>query len=260
VGKYTALSYAKAGASGIAIGARSSLYSLEKEIKAAAKSANRAEPKILSLDLDVTDRTSVEAAAKAIEKEFGKLDILINNAGYLSSFQPMAETDPDEWWRNYEVNVKGLYLVTRYAIPLLRKSELKTVVNVTSAGGVVASRGASGYQSSKHAVIRISEFINVDHGVQGDSGEGLISYSIHPGGVKTDLAYGMPESWHAILTCEPELPADALVFLTRERREWLAGRYVSVQWDMEEFLQKRDEILRGELLKVRMAVNLFPGQ
>lgn len=68
------------------------------------------------------------------------------------------------------------------------------------------------------------------------------------------MAAGLSEEFLSYLTDTPELAADTLVFLTRERREWLAGRYVSCQWDMDDFLAKRAEIEQGDLLKVRMVV------
>lgn len=59
-----------------------------------------------------------------------------------------------------------------------------------------------------------------------------------------------------MLTDSPELAADTIVFLTKGKRDWLAGRYVACPWNMEEFLAKREEIVKGDLLKVRMAVEV----
>ena len=58
----------------------------------------------------------------------------------------------------------------------------------------------------------------------------------------------------AILIDTAEMGADFMVYLTQERREWLSGRYVSVGWDMEEFLAKKDEIIKRDLLKFRMGI------
>lgn len=80
IGRATAISYAKAGASAIAIAARSDLKSLEQEIQKVARDAGKKEPKVLSVKLDVLDRASIEDAAKEVEKELGRLDILVNNA------------------------------------------------------------------------------------------------------------------------------------------------------------------------------------
>jgi NAD(P)-dependent dehydrogenase (short-subunit alcohol dehydrogenase family) len=191
VGHATALSFAKAGAAGIAIGARSDLGTLETEILSAAKTAGKAPPKVLKLQLDVMDYASVEAAAKGTEKEFGKLDILINNAGYLSAFEPLVETDISDWWRNYEINLRGVYWVTKAFLPLMLKGGEKTIVNVSSVGAHGIRDGASGYQSSKFALLRFTEFLMVDYGEQG-----LLAYSVHPCGAVTELAKGMPEWMH----------------------------------------------------------------
>jgi NAD(P)-dependent dehydrogenase (short-subunit alcohol dehydrogenase family) len=63
--------------------------------------------------MDVMSYDSVEAAAKQTAEAFGTLDVLINNAGYLSSFVLIAELNTGEWWRNYEVNLRGVYLVSK---------------------------------------------------------------------------------------------------------------------------------------------------
>lgn len=86
LGKDNAISFARAGASHIAIAARSGLEDVEKQMKEAAQKAGRKEPTILSLKLDVTDKQSVSDAAAKIEKDFGNLDIVINNAGYLEKW------------------------------------------------------------------------------------------------------------------------------------------------------------------------------
>ncbi|KAI9660433.1 MAG: hypothetical protein M1821_009783 [Bathelium mastoideum] len=249
VGRAISLGYARAGASQIAVAARSSVST--EEIFEAAKQAGRPKPHVLTVQLDVTDRKSTELAANVVEREFGKLDILVNNAGYLGKWVPLVQSDPDDWWTNYEVNVKGVYLVSRGFIPLLLKSEFKTVVNITSAGALHSFKGASGYQSSKLAMLRFSEFLNVDYGE-----EGLLAYSVHPGGVVTDLAKNMPaEMGPRLLTDQAELPGETVPWLTHEKRDWLAGRYISATWDMSDLERRKDEIIKGDLLKVRMAVD-----
>ena len=64
----------------------------------------------------------------------------------------------------------------------------------------------------------------------------------------------MPEEMHDILGDTMDLSGDAIVFYTAERREWLQGRFVSTNWDMEELFQKREKIVRDDLLKVRLDV------
>ena len=80
---------------------------------------------------------------------------------------------------------------------------------------------------------------------------------VHPGGVKTDLARNMPTDAAArILIDDPEVPGEMIPWLTKERRDWLAGRYVDCRWDVAELIGRKEEIVKGDLLKVRMAVAL----
>ena len=95
----------------------------------------------------------------------------------------------------------------------------------------------------------MSEFIVADYGE-----EGILSYSIHPGAILTELAKDMPKTMLHLLVDTPELAADTIVFLTSERREWLAGRYVSCNWDVEKLIEKKQDIVDGDLLKFRMAI------
>ena len=215
IGRVTALSFAKAGASGIAILARSDLSSLESELYDIAEKAGRSRPKVLSLTADQTNESQVAAAAEKVTSQFGRLDILINNAGYLETWKPIASSDVADWWKTFEVNVKGVYLMDRALIPLLLKGGDKTIIVVTSMGAHVVVPAGSAYQTTKLAVIRLNNFLVAEYGEQG-----LLAYAVHPGGVPTELAKGMPEFMHEVLQDTPELASDMIVWLVRERREW----------------------------------------
>lgn len=101
LGRETALSYASAGCAGIGIGARSDLQSLIPLIKEAAAAAGKQAPQVEAVTLDVTDEASTSAAAKAISDAFPRLDVLINNAGYLEKRAKIADSDPSEWWKTW---------------------------------------------------------------------------------------------------------------------------------------------------------------
>lgn len=256
VGKAAAISFARAGVAGIALGARSSLSNVIEEIKLAAEHVGQPGPRIIALKLDVTSRESVELAAKRISDDFeGRLDVLINNAGYLSNEIPLVDTDPDEWWYEYAVNVKGPYLVTRACLPLLVKSSHKIVLNISSVGAHMVGSCSSSYATGKLALLRFTEVIDAESGP--GTKDGVIAIAMHPGGVMTELASHLHERFHERLIDTAALSGDSLVWLAKERREWLAGRYISANWDVKELEDKKDDILRGDLLKVRMAVNMF---
>lgn len=246
IGRATAISYARAGASHIAIAARSSLDEVEKDMRAVSTQPLT----VLKLSLDVTDTNAVkEAARKTLEAFDGRLDVLINNAGALETWVKVDKSDPIAWWSVWEANMKGVYLLTHELLPAILKSDLKWIINVSSAGALLTVPGASSYQVSKFAVLRFTEFLAVEYGA-----EGLTAIAVHPGSVRTELALGMPEWMHARLNDTPELGADTFVWLTQKGRPWLGGRYLSVSWDMPELESREKEIVEGDKLKMRLVV------
>ena len=162
----------------------------------------------------------------------------------------MLESDPDSYWKTWEVNLGGTFNVVRHFLPPLLSKDvgLKTMINVSSIGALRVRKGASSYRTTKLALLRWTEFLNADFGDQG-----LLAYCVHPGAILTELGKGMPKEAHANLTDKVELPADTIVWLAQKRREWLAGRYVSCCWDMPELMARQEEIVEGDKLKVRMA-------
>lgn len=99
-----------------------------------------------SLKVDVTSEDSVRVAAgSAADILGGSLDVLINNAGYLEQWKPIAKSEPSEWWRTWEVNIKGTPLATHYFLPLLLKLQTKTIINISSGGAHFILHGALGY-------------------------------------------------------------------------------------------------------------------
>ncbi|KAL8709469.1 MAG: hypothetical protein Q9220_005852 [cf. Caloplaca sp. 1 TL-2023] len=186
LGRAMTLSFAKAGASFIAVGARGDMTSLVQEIIDTASKAGRSQPKVLSIELDVTSRESIDDAATCVQKEFGRLDVLVNNAGVLSAMTSIADSDPDEWWQAWTVNVRGTYLVSRAFLPLMLKGGDKQIVNVCSVGAHVVNPGLSAYQTSKLAQLRFTEFLCAEYGDQG-----LIAFCIHPGNIPTDIVGGI---------------------------------------------------------------------
>lgn len=249
LGKAIAISFAKAGASMIAISARSDLSSTVREMKTAAATVGRPEPTILPLKFDISDRKSVDDAAGELKKNFGHVDIVINNAGIFSAGL-IADSDPDEWWRVWQVNLMGPYLVARAFIPLLLEGSSKTIVTVSSVGALLTVPGLSAYQTSKLAVLRLAEFIDAEYG-----SKGILAYCIHPGNIPTDIIPGdVAHDLKHVFVETPELSADSLVYLTSEKRDWLAGRYINVTWDLPELMGKQEDILKGDKLKMRLIV------
>lgn len=175
IGRATALSFARAGAAAIIIGelANFDTVQLIQDLCGAATGAGHQSflpPTVLHVRLDVTDSASVRAAAEEVNTVLnGKLDIIVNNAGFMTPALDVPVSDEDTWWRTFQVNLKGPYLISTYFLPLLLRSgdnegtaALKTLVNINSVASHNLRPHASAYGTSKLAVLRLTEFLLVE--------------------------------------------------------------------------------------------------
>jgi len=136
----------------------------------------------LALDLDVTDADQVKAAVKAAEERFGRIDVLVNNAGH--GYQATVEEgDEAEIRAQFDVNVFGLFAMTRAVLPGMRKRRSGHVINMSSVSGLVGLPGSGYYAASKHAVEGWSDALAAE-------GEpiGIKVTSVEPGAFRTDWA------------------------------------------------------------------------
>ena len=133
--------------------------------------------------LDVTDKWQVEAVVAAVVTDFGKLDVLINNAG-LMPIRPMSEVNTDEWDAMIDVNLKGTLYGIAAALPRFIKQESGHIINLSSVAGIkVFAPGGTVYSGTKFAVSAISE------GLRQEVGDKIRVTSIAPGAVESDLKY-----------------------------------------------------------------------
>lgn len=145
--------------------------------------------------LDLTDISSIEAAARWIDQRFGRLDVLINNAGITLEFGEQtrpSELELEKFKATYETNVFGTFAVTKAMLPLLRKSAPSRIINQSSSLGSLGKlsdptttyydNNILGYNSSKSAVNGITVALAKDL-----AGEGITVNSVCPGWVRTDL-------------------------------------------------------------------------
>lgn len=183
IGKAIAVSFARAGASKIAITGRGDLSAVADEVKAAARAAGRGEPAVLCVELEVSSQASVEAAAALVGREFGRCDVVVSNAGVFGTPSRIGEVaDADAWWRVYEVNVRGQFLTARSFVPLLAGTPggLGTFITVASVGAHLVSPGSSQYHPGKTMNLRFAEHIDAEY-----AAEGVSAWCVHPGNVLT---------------------------------------------------------------------------
>src|SRR2546423_540924 len=131
----------------------------EKEAKAVAEEAGRSGARTLLCRCDVADEAGVRAMLTTVGDEFGRLDVLDNNAGVTARWKPkdLESLSLEDWDRVFAVNVRGLFQVTRAALPLLRKGERPCIVNTASIVGLRPGPQPLPYAASKAAVVNLTK-------------------------------------------------------------------------------------------------------
>jgi 3-oxoacyl-[acyl-carrier protein] reductase len=154
IGRSAVLALARAGYD-VAINYGSSA----KAAKETAAEAEKLGARTLTLQCDVADEKAVRAMMKQVEEAFGHLDALVNNAGTTAKWKvkDLESLDLDEWDRTFAVNVRGLFQVTRAAVPLLRKGTAPSIVNTASIVGLRPGPQPLPYAASKAAVVNMTK-------------------------------------------------------------------------------------------------------
>jgi NADP-dependent 3-hydroxy acid dehydrogenase YdfG len=137
----------------------------------------------LALPLDVTDQKSIDAFVREVGKAFGRIDVLVNNAGLALGLTPIDKARDEDWIGMWEVNVLGLMRVTRACMPLLRKAKHAHIVNLGSIAGFETYVGGAGYTATKHAVRAISRTLRLEL-----NGEPIRVTEVAPGMVETEFS------------------------------------------------------------------------
>ena len=172
IGAATARAFAAAGASTVAISGRTekTLLSAKEDIESAHKGV-----KVLTFVADVTDAKAVDAAFTST----GKVDVLVHNAGYLPQLALITQSDIQDWWSAFEINVKGAYIVTQAFLKVAASDA--TIVDLTT--GMVhgpAFPRFSAYQASKMAELRFFDSVQLEY-------PDLHVVHVHPGVVMTNM-------------------------------------------------------------------------
>ena len=177
--------------------------------------------------------------------EVGVPDVLVNNAGIAPDEDAAWEIDVDEWWHVFEVNVLGVFLCCRAAIPKMLEGGRGRIVNVASGAAYLPGSKSTAYSASKAAVHRFSETL-----ANQLEGRGVYVFSISPGLVRTRMTedFGDNAPW-----TPPELAPKLVLALASGQLDKLAGRYLHAEHDDVDDLAKRaDEILESDLNAIRL--------
>ena len=153
IGRATALALAKEGVHvGLIARTESDLLAVREEAQALGVRAAYAAADVSSLE-------QVEKAVAKLTEELGTADILINNAG-TSSYGPFLEIDPEDWKKVIDVNLMGMYYVTRTVLPQLIEKNGGDIINISSMSGLKGTEGSSAYSASKFAVLGMTESLS----------------------------------------------------------------------------------------------------
>jgi NADP-dependent 3-hydroxy acid dehydrogenase YdfG len=183
IGAAAARELAAAGAK-VAIGARRTdrLDALSEDIRAAGGT-------VLARALDVTDRADMQVFVDAAVSEFGRVDVLVNNAGVMP-LSLMSSLKVEEWDRMIDVNIRGVLYGIAAVLPVMNAQNAGQIINVSSVGGLAVSPTAAVYCATKYAVRAISDGLRQEN-------KALRVSCIYPGVVESELADTITEPFAA---------------------------------------------------------------
>jgi NADP-dependent 3-hydroxy acid dehydrogenase YdfG len=201
IGEATARHLAALGAC-VALGARR----LER-LEAVAAEINAAGGKAKAIAMDVTKKADVDSFVAGAVAAFGRLDVLVNNAG-LMAIAPLSEVRTEEWDRMIDINIKGLLYGVAAALPVFEKQGSGHFINISSVAGLkVFSPGGTVYSGTKFAVSAITE------GLRHEVGGRIRTTLIMPGAVDTELKTGTSDAESQKFVdafYEQAIPADSI--------------------------------------------------
>ncbi|MFM7654617.1 MAG: SDR family oxidoreductase [Paracoccaceae bacterium] len=222
IGAAAARAFAAAGAK-VALLARS-----QREIDALAAEIGA---EALAMRCDVADWTSVEQAVATVVQRFGRLDVLVNNAGTIDPIARLSDADPTAWGRAIDVNLKGVFHGMRAAIPVMRAQGGGTIINVSSGAARNALEGWSSYCAGKAGALMLTQAAHLEEGPHGIRVLGL-----SPGTVATEMQVKIKASGiNPVSQLDPAVhipadwPARALVWMCGPEADPWLGNDVSLR-------------------------------
>jgi NAD(P)-dependent dehydrogenase (short-subunit alcohol dehydrogenase family) len=190
----------------------------------------------MALTCDVGDWLSVQTAVAAIETRYGRLDVLINNAGVIDPIARLADADPVAWSAAVDINLKGVFYGCRAVLPLMKRQGSGTIINLSSGAAYSPLEGWSAYCSSKAGVLMLTRALHLE-----EAAWGLRVLGLSPGTVATEMQVKIKASGiNAVAALDPSVhvPADwpARAML------WMCGSGADA-W-LGDDVKLRDEVVR----------------
>lgn len=247
IGAAIAKSFAEAGVAEIILTGRT-----ESKLKTTAD--DLASFKKTKVSYYKTDISSMDDVKKLFNTLKAPVDFLVNNAGFLASPANFIEADLEEYWESFTINVRGTIFVTQAFFRHRESFKVPTpavviTVNTMGAYSVPVARvpNLSSYCASKAALARWSECISVD--IPEDKARFI---SIHPGVVKTAMAVKSEFPPDAFPATDAKLTGNFIAWAASEEASFLSGRFVWVNWDVDDLIAAKEEIIKKDLYKISL--------
>lgn len=135
----------------------------------------------LSVTVDVADRLRVGEMVERVRSSLDCVDVLFNNAGSFEAIGPVWEVDPDRWWHDVTVNLRGTMLCCRAVLPQMMERDRGIIINMSGGNRIP---GGTGYSCSKIGVVRFTELLAAELAREGSS---VLAFAIRPGFVRTEM-------------------------------------------------------------------------
>lgn len=228
MGKATALLFAKNGAK-VAITGRT-----EETGEEVAKEIRDSGGEAQYFKLDVSKEENCKNVVDEVVKKWGKLDILVNNAGVTGVDKPTHELTNEEFDFVLNIDLKGVFFMTKYAIPKMKENKSGSIVNFSSIYGLVGSRELTAYHAAKGAVTLLTKKDAITYGP-----DNIRVNSVHPGTILTPLVQKLadedPEYEEKQLKLhplgrlgKPEEVANAVLFLASDEASFITGAQLTI--------------------------------
>jgi NAD(P)-dependent dehydrogenase (short-subunit alcohol dehydrogenase family) len=250
LGRAFALALAGAGAR-VAVTARTA-----GQLTETVEMVERAGGRALAIPGDVAEPGAAARAVGTAESALGPLDILVNNAGVTGPVGHDWSVDPGDWWRTFEVNVRGPFLYARAVLPGMLARRRGRIVNISSGAAFSRPPRMAVYSATKAALTQWTRCL-----AREVEGQGVVVLAFSPGFVRTPMTehlLGSPDvpketgdHFRAALKERRDTPiarsVEMLLFLVSGRADALSGRFVHVKDDEEALVRRAPEIVRDDL-------------
>jgi len=222
IGEAIAKAFAREGASVVITGRR------QEELDRVVNDIVKEHGKVFAVAGSVTDESHVQRIARQTVQQFGRLDILVNNAGVGDFGKRLHEIDDATWAHIIDVNLSGVFRMTRAVLPQMLKQAKGAIINISSIASLVGLPTLSAYAASKGALDALTRALAVDY-----AKEGIRCNVVNPGLIDTPMAAPLmdnAEQLDAILSHyplrragKPEEVASMVLYLASDEAAWVTG-------------------------------------